>query len=513
MRIAILSDPHANLRAWNAVLADIANARVDRILCLGDIVGYGPSPVEVLESAYRHVHAFVLGNHDAVVAGKMAPDVFNDRARRLILWTRERIGRRGADFLSSLPLVLAGEGYRCSHANFDRPSAFGYVLEPEDAAASWAATREQLLFVGHTHEPKLFVLGASGTPHRLEPQDFLAEPGKRYIVNVGSVGLPRDADGRASYVIFDDVARTVCFRRVPFDLDAFRADVLRAGLDPADVPLLRNDPRRKLATLREEADFSPATRREEEAQGVVETASAEVASARRTARHWKAAALGCALLVLAGASYATWAVRRAAPVPLAVGAPRSGITLLESGRMVSETGKDDVFSLPDFPAERAADGGLSPWGVVLSDSRRTRLSPQRLATPDSATSAWKTVLETTVLGTPQTVRLESVEFFVEDDRAPELLLDAEIVPGADFLGEWALLLEVRHRRSADFVVQERLPYTATKKSEKTLRVVRRWAGNSDRIRGISSFRIVVEGTVSGTAQVHRPWLRPKNLPR
>ena len=79
MRIAVISDIHSNLRAWNAVLADIASLKADRILCLGDLVGYGPSPVEVLESAYRHVHGFVLGNHDAVVAGKMSPDVFNGR--------------------------------------------------------------------------------------------------------------------------------------------------------------------------------------------------------------------------------------------------------------------------------------------------------------------------------------------------------------------------------------------------------------------------------------------------
>lgn len=502
MRIAILSDPHANLRAWNAVLADIANAQVDRILCLGDLVGYGPSPVEVMQSAYQHVHAFVLGNHDAVVAGKMSPDVFNDRARRLILWTRSRIGRRGVDFLSTLPLVLSGEGYRCSHANFDRPSAYGYILEPEDAAASWAVTQEQLLFVGHTHEPKLFVLGASGTPHRLPAQDFVAESGKRYIVNVGSVGLPRDTDGRASYVIYDDQAHSVLFRRVPFDLDAFRNDVLRAGLDPADVPLLRNDPRQKLATLREEADFSPATRKEDEAQGVVETASAEIASARRSAAHWRGLAALGALLVLILAGTLVFLARQAAPEPVSCPAPSPAITLTEPLAAAS--------LLPSFPEERAFDGGLPPWGLSLSDARRTSLELDRQATPSGG---WEQRLRFAAHGSPQTVRLESPEFQLDGPKAPELLFEATVLPGDDFLGQFNLLLEVRKEASSEFAVQETVPFAADRKSDTALHARRRWSGNSDRIRGVASFRIVLEGSFTGSATLPTPRLMPKEASR
>ncbi len=498
MRIAILSDPHSNLRAWNAVLADVASARVDRILCLGDLVGYGPSPVEVMESAYSHVHAFVLGNHDAVVAGKMSPDVFNDRARRLILWTRDRIGRRGADFLGSLPLVLSGEDYRCAHANFVRPSAFDYILEPEDAAASWAATREQLLFVGHTHAPRLFVLGQSGTPHSLDPQDFSAEPGKRYIVNVGSVGLPRDADGRASYVIFDDRTRAVYFRRVPFDMDAFRADVAAAGLDPADVPLLRHDPRLRLAAVREALDFSPATRREDEARDVVETASAEVASARRRAAHWKGVALVAALLAIGLAAFLFLRARQAAPEPLSSPAAESLAALsdLPSGPL-----------LPPFPDERAADGGIAPWGLSLDNARNVSLATDRDTIP--ASPAPVPVLRFSVSGIPQSVRLISPPLRIDAERAPDLVFDAAIRPEDDFRGRVQAVLETRVAPDAPWTAYETLEYAPPKKTSNLLTVHRSWSSSQKLPAGIHSVRVVLDGSFSGSAVFFPPTLSRK----
>ena len=500
MRIAILSDPHSNLRAWNAVLADVASARVDRILCLGDLVGYGPSPVEVMESAYSHVHAFVLGNHDAVVAGKMSPDVFNDRARRLILWTRDRIGRRGADFLGSLPLVLSGEDYRCAHANFVRPSAFDYILEPEDAAASWAATREQLLFVGHTHAPRLFVLGHSGTPHSLDPQDFAAEPGKRYIVNVGSVGLPRDADGRASYVIFDDRTRAVYFRRVPFDMDAFRADVAAAGLDPADVPLLRHDPRLRLATVRETLDFSPATRREDEARDVVETASAEVASARRRAAHWKGAAIASVLLAALLAAGLALRLRDTAAEPLTSPARDTAAAIS------ADIGKSDNF-LPAFPEERAADGGLAPWGLSLDNARKAAIAPGRFERPDDPAPA--PGIRIAISGAPQTVRFESPSLRIDAARAPDLVFDASVLPGGDFRGRVSVLLQTRSAPDAPWTDHDAFDFAPPNKSAALWNAPRSWSSGRKLPAGIHSVRIVLDGSFSGSAVFFQPTLSRK----
>ena len=448
MRIAVISDIHSNLRAWNAVLADIASLKADRILCLGDLVGYGPSPVEVLESAYRHVHGFVLGNHDAVVAGKMSPDVFNDAARRLILWTRDRIGPRGARFLGQLPLVLSGNGMRCAHANFERPAAFDYILEPTDAAASWAAAPEQLLFVGHTHVPQLFVVGASGTPHRLDAQDFQMEDGKRYIVNVGAVGLPRDPDGRASYAIYDDAARTVVFRRVPFDMDAFRDDVARAGLAPADVPLLGADPRRRLAALREEPDFAPPRRAEDEARGVVSERPVETALRRKAAR-WRIAAIAAALaaaLLAAGAAalLLSRGERQSSGVlnPLDAPAPFDAPVPSASGRLDDFTSGANV--LPALPSEIGPDGRFGGWGLHLDDRRHqlptliSDIGPDGRETP---------MLRIANADGRRSIRIESPEYLVPKGGKWRPFVAMHVRQCAGFSGTYHIALEQRDEGS------------------------------------------------------------------
>ena len=225
MRTAILSDVHANLQALNVVLTDIFSVGVDRIISLGDLVGYGPQPAEVLEVAYARLGHFVLGNHDAVIAGRMDPGVFNPAARAMIDWTASRVAGKARAFLATQPYILTGTAFRCSHGNPASPATFAYLLEAADASAAWSAAPEPCLFVGHSHVPGLYVLGPSGTPHWLAPQDFAFEEQKRYIVNVGAVGEPRDGDVRASYCIFDEERREVFFRRVAFDLEAYRRAV------------------------------------------------------------------------------------------------------------------------------------------------------------------------------------------------------------------------------------------------------------------------------------------------
>ena len=503
MRIAVLSDIHSNLRAWNAVLADIGSLKVDRILCLGDLVGYGPSPVEVLKSAYCHVHGFVLGNHDAVVAGKMSPDVFNDRARRLILWTRDRIGPNGARFLGSLPLVLGGNGMRCAHANFARPSAFDYILEPADAAASWAAVPEQLLLVGHTHVPKLFVVGASGTPHVLDPQDFVMEPGKRYIVNVGAVGVPRDTDGRASYVLYDDAAHTVFFRRVPFDMDAFRDDVARAGLDPADVPILRADPRQRLAALREDADFAPPRRAEDEARDVVAEASVETALRRRASR-WKAAAVS-AIAVAAGIAIgATLLLDRAAPSPLAV--PPGSAEL----KLVHFADNDNVLPpLPAFLEARVPLGDpgfrFGDWGLQFDDRRHQ--SVVTVADTAEAKDDGAVTLRIAHADGRHTVRIESPFLVVPDDGAPDLTLTALARPAADFSGDYALVLE-QFDAEGNSLRKDPIPFSKVpQKDSDWYRAQHSWSKGKRLPKKVAKIRVALTGEFSGTLDVRNVELR------
>jgi len=317
VKYAIVSDLHANLTAWRAVLRDITQQRADRILCLGDAVGYGPQPAEVLESLYAEAWRVALGNHDAVLAGRMTPDGFQPLAREILERTRVRVARDALRWISTWPLQLVGRTFRCAHASCAAPARFDYVEEPADAHAAWSAAPEPLMFIGHTHRPALFVLGPSGTPHRLDPQDFELEPGKRYLVNVGSVGYPRDGDPRASYVLYDEEARAVWFRRVAFDLDACRLAIAAYGWPEAAAAYLNADPLLAHRPIREVVSFRPPEREEDGAQGAPDTEDVE--QLRGHMRRWRRTALALggvlAFVVLTGAAALIWQAGRRLEVP------------------------------------------------------------------------------------------------------------------------------------------------------------------------------------------------------
>ena len=369
MRYAFVSDIHGNLTAWNTVLQDMAAHRIDRIVCLGDVVGYGPQPAECLSSVYSNVHAMVLGNHDAVVGGRMSAARFNDRARRAVEWTQTRLGEKARRLFAGLPMVLKGPGFRCSHGDFTDPAQFRYVLSADDAAANFAAAPEQLLFVGHSHDACFFVTGESGAVYRLEPQDFALEDGKRYIVNVGSVGSPRDGDLRACYVVYDEGKKSVWFHRVAFDVEAVRAAVRAApGLDPDDVQILRFAAARETAPVREAPDFSPG----EGSRATGSAAAGDVerrlvlSNARlRRGNRWLAA--GCALLALLAAlgGAAAWSLRGhadaipAREAPAIDGAARTAAADGNLFPLVVPTSLDPV--------------ACEPFRVLRADRRRQRL--------------------------------------------------------------------------------------------------------------------------------------------
>ena len=230
MNYAILSDVHANETALRAVLTDAQDFGADRVFCLGDVLGYGPDPVSALELVHDRAHVCLLGNHDAAVCGAMPVDDFTPVAAAAVATHTSRLSSKAMAWLRTLPSVCEGPGFACAHGDFSDPDAFNYILDPEDAMPSWEARDEPLLFVGHTHQPGIYVLGASGEPHRLEPMDFVVEDGKRYIVNVGSVGYPRSGACRSFYCIYDDSTRTVYFRSLPFDLEGYRRKMNGQGL-------------------------------------------------------------------------------------------------------------------------------------------------------------------------------------------------------------------------------------------------------------------------------------------
>ncbi len=234
MRYAIVSDVHANWQAWEAILADIESVGADTILCLGDIVGYGPEPSRVLESVYEHCDNIVLGNHDAVVAGQCDPNIFNDEARAVIDWTSAQLSDDDRSYLAELPMEMTDDAFICTHASVAAPEAFGYVIDEEAALTEFQSCTAPLIFIGHTHQATIFTKqtnsdqiytylpGVFTTPNKVATEFKLRED-TRYHVNVGAVGEPRDRDTRGGYVIYDDDAKSLSFRRIAFDHRAYAA--------------------------------------------------------------------------------------------------------------------------------------------------------------------------------------------------------------------------------------------------------------------------------------------------
>ena len=239
MRIALLSDVHANLPACEAVLEDMATREVDRVLCLGDMVGYGPKPVEVLARLRATGARMIMGNHDAAVCKLMPYDDFRDRARQVVDWTRDQLDPTDLALLAELPYVLDGEAYQCAHCDVVEPAAFYYLENETDARANWSAGSSPLLFVGHTHVPAIHILDGDQRYHCLPAQGIHLQPDERYIVNVGSVGFSRDDDYRAPYVLFDTDLGALTWVRVPYDLDRLARDCEEAFGDGDEVPVLQ----------------------------------------------------------------------------------------------------------------------------------------------------------------------------------------------------------------------------------------------------------------------------------
>jgi diadenosine tetraphosphatase ApaH/serine/threonine PP2A family protein phosphatase len=229
LRYAILSDIHGNLEALDAVFADAAG-RADSVLCLGDTVGYGADPLPCVERIAERAQAIVGGNHDWAVADRLEMAWFNRYARAAAEWTRERLDDDHRAYLGGLPLVAEVAEATLVHASPAEPEAWDYLISAEEGFAAFAHFQTRWCFVGHSHVPGVWSLGSSGPDFQPGVQDVRPEPGRRYLVNVGSVGQPRDRDARAAYAVWDAETGALSMRRVGYDLDAARGKIVRAGL-------------------------------------------------------------------------------------------------------------------------------------------------------------------------------------------------------------------------------------------------------------------------------------------
>jgi diadenosine tetraphosphatase ApaH/serine/threonine PP2A family protein phosphatase len=226
----ILSDIHGNLEALEAVLADLAAARPAGIACLGDYVGYGAAPNECMERLRPIVETAVLGNHDAAALGRLRLGGFNSDAATAARWTGEALSAASRAYLESLPYAVVWHGARLVHASPLQPEIWNYVLSTADAEEEMAAYDETLCFIGHSHFPGTFERDPQGVVHYSRGADIEIAPDRRYLVNVPSVGQPRDGDPRAGYLLWDDRKGTLRHVRVEYDVATAMKRIVDAGL-------------------------------------------------------------------------------------------------------------------------------------------------------------------------------------------------------------------------------------------------------------------------------------------
>jgi len=214
-----------------SVLADAESQGANTVLCLGDLVGYGADPVACVELVGARAAAVVAGNHEHGALGLMRLDWFNSFARAAALWTRDRLDEDHRRYLTQLPLMTEIEEATLVHASPRHPEEWDYLLSAEDGFEVFGDFSTRLCFVGHSHRPDVWSFGSGGPEHTgFGESRMRLEDGRRYVVNGGSVGQPRDHDPRAAYVIWDRDERTITIRRVPYDHRQAAQKILAAGL-------------------------------------------------------------------------------------------------------------------------------------------------------------------------------------------------------------------------------------------------------------------------------------------
>jgi diadenosine tetraphosphatase ApaH/serine/threonine PP2A family protein phosphatase len=230
MIIAVLSDIHANLEALEAVVADARREGAGRFVCLGDVVGYNADPVACIDLVRGlPCRPCIRGNHDEMAAGSHALLGINTQAFAAMTWTRLQLDDERRSWLGGLPLLHEDPDAVYVHASLDDPAGWHYVHDARQAAANFSRQTRRVCFIGHSHHPGGWRDdGSSVKPGQGE--SFEPAEGVRWLVNVGSVGQPRDHDPRASYALYDDEAGGVQLRRVAYDVAAAQAKILAAGL-------------------------------------------------------------------------------------------------------------------------------------------------------------------------------------------------------------------------------------------------------------------------------------------
>lgn len=228
MKYAILGDIHANLEALEVVLEDCKKQKVTHYCCVGDIVGYNSNPKECLDRVRQMNMPCVKGNHDEYCSTDSELLGFNPQAAIAVKWTRDQLAEEDKKYLADLKFQRHVESFTIVHATLDSPQRWGYVFDKLAAAASISYQTTAICFFGHTHVPLAFIRENSvkgGTYHKIK-----VEVGRKYFINVGSVGQPRDGNPQAAYVTYDLFENVIELHRLDYDIKATQKKLRAAGL-------------------------------------------------------------------------------------------------------------------------------------------------------------------------------------------------------------------------------------------------------------------------------------------
>jgi diadenosine tetraphosphatase ApaH/serine/threonine PP2A family protein phosphatase len=230
MKFAFFSDVHANLAALRASVLDFQNEKIDRIFFLGDAVGYGPNPNECVELIDEIAEIKLMGNHDYAALGLMETDYFNQYAAESMNWTRNSLNQKTIEILSDFELSAEIDNFLMVHASPKDPQRWHYILDMSDVEENFKHFENRICFVGHTHRPFIISKNKDGNCIISHQSEEKVLNDCQYLVNIGSVGQPRDNDPRCCYAIYDNVENIIRLKRVDYDLGQTQQQMAKLGL-------------------------------------------------------------------------------------------------------------------------------------------------------------------------------------------------------------------------------------------------------------------------------------------
>jgi diadenosine tetraphosphatase ApaH/serine/threonine PP2A family protein phosphatase len=228
----IISDIHANLDALQVCLKDIEAQPPGKIICLGDIIGYAVEPNECIDRVREHCELIIMGNHDHSAVNEQSLDYFNQYAKEAMLWTRETLTPENQKFLEKLPFSASMDGMFFVHATPYNPQEWNYIFFLGDAELNFQAFKERLCFVGHSHQPVILEKDEKGKIFINRENRATLREDCRYIINVGSIGQPRDQDSRLCYAIYDSESGELELRRLEYPVEETQDKMRKVGLHP-----------------------------------------------------------------------------------------------------------------------------------------------------------------------------------------------------------------------------------------------------------------------------------------